>query len=222
MSRTFKESVRAKICRRDRVRNDRRLKLLHKKVEEKRKIFDENPEKFIMDCFQEELKFCYEYSRNFEEFCICIFDMCYYDPGINFRKYFVEQREITSKVVETAKKMGFKVEKETTNCKFTVPAFEKGNRRTPAQMILYKYERALAKKRKERKKQLLAECKRVKKAIADDKFRDDYALEAFRKIYVKSKEEVTARYEEEIVYHFFVKLGLYFKGSKTDEWMFTI
>lgn len=207
MSRTFKESVREEIYRREGLRQDRKLKLHRREREEEKKMFKENPEKFIMDCFQEKLKWCYEYSSNFE-------------------KFDIEIPEMFFKLVKTGKKIGFKVENDEGYCKFTVPAFEKGNRRTPAQMVLYKYERALAKKRKERKKQLLAECKKVKKAIADGKFRDEESIENFRDIYAQSKEGVYGEYEEKIVYNFFDKIGLKFEGSKVwageDEWRFSI
>ena len=223
MSRNFNENVKKEIHRRESIREDRRIKLIHREHEETKRLFEENPEKFIMDYFQMELKCCYGVLRNFEQFCIYISDMCYYDPESNFRKYFVESRKLTAKVFEAAEKIGFEVEEKRGDCKFTVPAFEKGNRRTPAQLMLYKYERALAKKCRERKKQLIAECKRVKKAISDGKFRDTDSTESCRAIYVKSKEDVQQwGYEEKIVRDFFDKLKLDFQYGDTEEWMFEI
>lgn len=210
MRRSFRENVVKEIYRRESVRCDRRLELLYKKREEEEMMFEKNadksPEEVVMDVFKLELKRAYETLSDCEGFEL-------------------EAAFMPSNFSKVAKKVGFIVSYEEEYCKFTVPAFKKGNRRTPAQLMLYKYQRELSKKRKERKAQLLAECKRVKQAIADGKFRDTDATETFREIYVKSRERVTAGYEEKVVCNFFAKLKLNFKCSRVgvkDEWMFSL
>lgn len=117
---------------------------------------------------------------------------------------------------ENSKELGFDIEfvrkvrqSDFDKYVFKVPPFEKGNKRTPAQLKLYKFERYLAKKRKERKAELLVECKRIKQEIEAGNFEYSIIYDE-KEIYVETKETFKTNFEKKIIYNFFVKYGLKF------------
>lgn len=131
---------------------------------------------------------------------------------------------------ENAKELGFQVdfEQKVRSSDFnsyclSVPAFEKGNKRTPAQLRIYKFKQALSTARKERQMQLLIECKRVKQVMEDNTFECRLANQ-YRStmILVPSDIKVETEFEKSVVKKFFDKLKLRFKGRTDGKWTFEL
>lgn len=117
---------------------------------------------------------------------------------------------------QNAEELGFKFEiKEKDRHSsydryvLTIPEFKKGSRRTPAQLMLYKFERELSKKRRERKVQLIAECKRIKQEINAGNY--EYNINWYGKlINLKTEETFETEFEKDIIKNFFLRYGLVF------------
>ena len=202
MSRTLHQKVEAEIRRREQER------LKKEKQEEKEKR--ERTKEFILDAFREILDKQLEKLETYNGHKIESYKANYYC----FK--------------EIAEELGFIVEYEYKvrhddfdKYVFSVPEFQKGTRRTPAQMELFKFEQRLAKARKEKKSEILAECKKVKQLIEEGQYVDKPAgCGAFRRIIVKSELKLQNAYEKRGVENFFFRLKFFFLGSSAGEWSF--
>lgn len=95
----------------------------------------------------------------------------------------------------------------------SVPSFEKGSRRTPAQLKLFKFEQELRKVRQEKKKEVLAECHKVKHLIEIGEYDHFLAYEDIpTRIWVASFKKFNTNYENELIQSFFSKFQLPFTG----------
>lgn len=104
---------------------------------------------------------------------------------------------------------------------FKVPNFEKNtkNKRSVAQLKLYRFEKKLKKAQRERKKELLEECKRIKQEISEGHFQD---IKCSKKINITSKIEVNNNFDRNIVYEYFSRFNLYFSTLEGSEWSFLL
>lgn len=117
---------------------------------------------------------------------------------------------------QNAEELGFKFEiKEKDRHSsydryvLTIPEFKKGSRRTPAQLMLYKFERELSKKRRERKVQLITECKRIKQEINAGNYKYNINWNG-KLINVETDETFNTEFEKDIIKSFFLRYGLVF------------
>lgn len=95
----------------------------------------------------------------------------------------------------------------------SVPPFEKGYRRTPAQLKLFEFEQKLRKARKEKKEELLAECKRVKQCLEEGDFQHFLAYKDLpSRVWVESCQRFSTKFEEDVISTFFAKFQLTFNG----------
>lgn len=180
--------------------NQREKEKKIKEMEEE-KAKNEKTKETIMSLLQKEFEDC---LKNFEEFFS--YEIKDYQANYNYKFW------------QNAEELGFaiKIREKIRSSDFdkyvlTVPAFEKGKKRTPAQLMLYKFERELSKKKRERKAQLTAECKRVKQEISDGNYTHSIAWKDNAKfITVKSEETFETAFEENLIKNFFYKYGLYF------------
>lgn len=204
MSRTFYQKVTAEIQR-------RKKEQLKKEAEEK-KAKNEEARGEILKVLDEVIEANLQILED-------------YDGDLIFRDYNANN---IYNFEENAKELGFQVDFEpkvrssdfNSYC-LSVPAFEKGNKRTPAQLRIYKFKQALSTARNERQMQLLTECKRVKQVIEENVFeyRSANKLNPAR-IFVPSEVKVKNTYEKYVVKDFFSKLKLHFIGSSSGKWAF--
>lgn len=157
------------------------------------------------------------------------FDEALADFLRNFKDYSAHHMwNMSEKDERTAKRLGFTTERILGDTELTVPEFEKGNKRTPAQLKLFKFRKELNKARSERRKVLLEECTKVKLQMEEKNFTDAQPLYNDSKIiYVESKESTETVFEKEVVLKFFKKYKLAYSGSSKRNdgaynWRFTL
>lgn len=194
MSKSLNEKILANINRRETEKT--------KKAEEAEKAKMVAAQTSIINDFEKSLEKCLDNLEDYSSHTIVWYGG-YYMPY---------------KFEENAKELGFNLKfvmkvKQSDFDKyiFKVPPFEKGNKRTPAQLKLYKFKQELAKKRKKRKTELLVECKRIKQEIEAGNF--EYSTIYGKEIYVETKESFKTNFEKDVIYKFFSKYGLRFKNT---------
>ena len=192
MSKSLNEKILANINRRETEKT--------KKAEEAEKEKNNTSKASIMNEFAKVLQDCLDNLEDYSSHTIVWYGS-YYMPY---------------KFEENAKELGFNFKfvmkvKQSDFDKyiFKVPPFEKGNKRTPAQLKLYKFKQELAKKRHKTKTTLLVECKRIKQEIEAGNF--EYSTIYGKEIYVETKESFKTNFEKDVIYKFFSKYGLRFK-----------
>lgn len=192
MSKSLNEKILANINRREKEKI--------KKAAEAEKAKIDASKASIMNDFVNALQDCLDNFEDYSSHKIVIY-------GSNYMPYKFE---------ENAKELGFNLEfvrkvmqSDFDSCVLSIPSFEKGNKRTPAQLKLYKFERELAKKRKERKAELLIECKRIKQEIEAENF--EYSTIYGKEIYVETKETFNTDFDKAVIFNFFAKYNLRFK-----------
>ena len=212
MSKSFHQRVEAEIRRRENVRL--------KEAAEKEKARCEKSKAEIMQEVEREKAKCESSKAEImEEFEISLkINMQNLE---DFYGFYVRAYNASYMFYTNAVELGFTVvhnsQNQSTKYTLTVPAFEKGNKRTPAQLRLLKFERDLAKARKQRKTELLAECNRVKNAINEGNFSYSFANNSI--ISVNSTVNVSNCFEKAVVSSFFYKLKISFNYSDGNIWL---
>lgn len=194
MSKSLNEKILANI-------NQRETEKIKKAAEAEKAKIDASKAS-IMDEFVKNLKKCLDNLEDYYSHTIIWYSSVY----------------MPYKFDENAKELGFNLkfvrkvrQSDFDSYVLSIPPFEKGNKRTPAQLKLYKFERELAKKRNERKAELLVECKRIKQEIEAGNF--EYSTIYGKEIYVETKETFNTDFEKDVIYNFFAKYNLRFKKN---------
>lgn len=193
MSKSLNARVMSEINRREKERKIKEM--------EEEKAKNDKTKETIMSLLKKELEDC---LKEFKEFYS--YEILDYKADYNYKfQQNAEELGFTFKIKEKVRYS------DSYRYILTVPAFEKGKKRTPAQLMLYKFERELSKKKKERKTQLTAECKRVKQEISEGNYTYSIAWRDNAKfITVKSEETFETTFEINIITKFFYKYDLYF------------
>lgn len=203
MSRSLHQKVEAEVRRRE----QERLKKEKETVEKLR----EQTKDYIFVTFREALEVRLQKLETYQQHTVKTDDV----------KWYYHFKEI-------AEELGFVVEYELWKRPldfdkyiFSVPAFQKGSRRTRAQLELFKFEQRLAKARREKKSEILAECKRVKQLIDEGQYDNKPTGQgAIRMIILKSELKLQNAYEKEVVENFFSRFKLCLLRSSAGEWSF--
>lgn len=111
------------------------------------------------------------------------------------------------------KELGFSFHMRDNKYFVSVPKFQKGSCRTPAQLKLFQFEQKLRQLRKERKREVLDECRKVKHLIEIGEYDHFLAYEDLpTRIWVESFKKFHTNYENELIQSFFSKFRLSFTG----------
>lgn len=205
MSKSLRDTILCEIDRREALENEEK--------QQKKRQEEERAKEVIMGSLQDTLKKCLEELKDYDGHKVLDSDL----KGFNYIKIIMEQ-------------LGFKVESRSayderdTLYYLRIPYFvkRKGNKPTEAQRLLYEFEQELKKVRKERKKELLVECKLIKEKMRKGEYNSFLGAKGHRFICVSSEMEIRNDYEKNIVYKFFYNFGISFDGCSESKWKFMV
>lgn len=194
MSNNFYDNVVAEIQRREK----------EQQKERNERLMLSKKEQSILGWFDEHLKECLENLSNYNGHCLRSY------PG-----------DANSSFCEVLKELGFNCTTENDLYFLSVPALEKGQEPTPAQVRLIEFEQKLSKALNERKRELLIECSNIKQRIEEGEF--EYCKVPALLIQVRSEQAICSEFEKEVINNFFFKLDLTFAYvNEHNDWVFTL
>ncbi len=200
MSNSLRQTIIIDVSRREDERK--------KQEEEKKRVERKRCEKKIFEYLE----------KNFSQ---CLDILCSYHEHTVLDAELVDCGD----VLNTAKELGFNCNKMGRGdklyiYKFSIPNFQEGNERTPAQERLFEFEKQLKKARKKRVPKLVTECRNIIELLREGRYEYKIYPQNRLCICVESEEKITSAFEEEFIKKFFNKYKITFSSCKNNNWYF--